>query len=52
MDPSFVIGTKDNFGPFPLFRPKILAPNLCHVDRHVGCEKYELGPNVKPLGPF
>jgi hypothetical protein len=33
MGPSFVIWAKENLGPFPLLRPKVLAPNLCHVDR-------------------
>jgi hypothetical protein len=52
LGPNFVIGAKENLGPFPLLRPKVLAPNLCHVDRHVGCEKFGSSPNVKPLGPF
>jgi hypothetical protein len=50
--PSFVIGAKENLGPFPLLRSKVLAPNLCHIDRHVGLKKFGLGPNVKPLGPI
>jgi hypothetical protein len=49
---SFVIGTKENLGPFPLLRPKVLAPNLCHVDRHVGCEEIWVGPQYKALGPI
>jgi hypothetical protein len=49
---SFVIGAKENLGPFPFLRPKVLAPNLCHVDRHEGCEKFGLGPNVKAFGPI
>jgi hypothetical protein len=49
---SFVIGAKENLGPFPLLRPKVLAPNLCHVDRHVGCEEIWVCRNIKPLGPF
>jgi hypothetical protein len=51
MDPSFVIGAKENLGPFSLLRPKVLAPNLCHVDRHVGCEEIWVGPQCKALGP-
>jgi hypothetical protein len=50
MGPSFVIGVKENLGPFPLLRPKVLAPNLCHVDRHVGCEEIWVGPQCKALG--
>jgi hypothetical protein len=41
---SFVIGAKENLGPFPLLRPKVLAPNLCHVDCHVECEEIWVGP--------
>jgi hypothetical protein len=33
MGPSFVIGAKENLGPFLLLRPKVLAPNSRHVDR-------------------
>jgi hypothetical protein len=32
---SLVIGFKKNLGPFHLGWPKILIPNLCHVDCHV-----------------
>jgi hypothetical protein len=52
MGPSFVIGVKENLGPFPLFWPKVLVLNLCHVDRHVGCEEIWIGPQCKALGPF
>jgi hypothetical protein len=52
MGPSFVIGAKENLGPFSLLRPKVLAPNLCHVDRHVGCEEIWVGPQCKALGPI
>jgi hypothetical protein len=51
MGPSFVIGAKENLGPFPLLRPKFLAPNLRHVDCHVGCEEISVGPQCKALGP-
>jgi hypothetical protein len=52
MDPSFVIGAKENLGPFSLLRPKVLAPNLCHVDRHVGYKKIWVGSQYKALGPI
>jgi hypothetical protein len=52
MGPSFVIGAKENLGPFPLLRPKVLVPNLSHVDRHVGCEEIWVGPQYKALGPI
>jgi hypothetical protein len=48
----FVIGAKVFLGPFPLLRPKVLAPNLCHVDRHVGCEEIWIGPQYKALRPI
>jgi hypothetical protein len=52
MGPSFVIGAKENLGPFSLLRPKVLAPNLCHVDCYVGCEEIWIGPQCKALGPI
>jgi hypothetical protein len=51
MGPSFVIGAKENLGPFPLLRPKVLASNLCHIDRHVECEEIWVRPQCKALGP-
>jgi hypothetical protein len=36
LGPSFVIWIKENLGPFSLVRPKVLAPYLYHVGRHVG----------------
>jgi hypothetical protein len=50
MGPSFVIGAKENLGPFPLLRPKVLAPNLRHIGRHVGCEEIWVGSQCKALG--
>ena len=52
MSPSFVIGAKENLGSFPLLRPKVLAPNLCHVDCHVGCEEICIVPQCKTLMPI
>jgi hypothetical protein len=52
MGPSCVIGAKENLGPFLLLRPKVLTPNFCHVDRHVGCEDIWVGPQYKALGPI
>jgi hypothetical protein len=52
MGPSFVIVAKENLGPFSLLRSKVLAPNLRHVDRHVGCEEIWVGPQCKALGPI
>jgi hypothetical protein len=52
MGPSFVIGAKENLDPFPLLRPKVLAPNLRHVDCHVGCEEIWVGLQCKALGPI
>jgi hypothetical protein len=52
MGPSFVIGAKENLGPFSLLRPKVLAPNLYHVDRHMGCEEIWVGPQCKAFGPI
>ena len=48
----FVIGVKENLGPFPLLRPKVLAPNLCHIDHLVGCEEIWVGPQCKALVPI
>jgi bifunctional N-acetylglucosamine-1-phosphate-uridyltransferase/glucosamine-1-phosphate-acetyltransferase GlmU-like protein len=52
MGPSFVIGAKENLGPFLLLRPKVLALNLCYVDRHVECKEIWVGPQCKALGPI
>jgi hypothetical protein len=52
MRSSFVIGVKENLSPFPLFMLKVLVPNLCHIDRHVGCEGIWIGPQCKALGPI
>jgi hypothetical protein len=52
MGPSFVIGAKENLGPFLLLRPKVLAPNSRHIDRHVGCEDIWVGPQCTALGPI
>jgi hypothetical protein len=52
LGPSFVIGAKENLGPFLVFRPKVLAPNFCHVDRHVGWDVIWVGPQCKALGPI
>jgi hypothetical protein len=46
---SFVIGAKENTDLCPLLRPKVLAPNLCHVDHHVGCKEIWVGPQCKAL---
>jgi hypothetical protein len=52
MGPSFVIGAKENLGPFSLLRPKVLVPNLRHVDRHVRCEEIWVEPQCKVLVPI
>jgi hypothetical protein len=44
----------DQGKPWPIFllRPKVLVPNLRHVDRHVGYEEIWVGPQCKALGPI
>jgi hypothetical protein len=51
LGPSFVIWVKENLGPFSFIRPKVLAPYLCHVGRHVGQEEVWVAPQYKTLGP-
>jgi hypothetical protein len=50
IDPSCVIGAKENLGPFLVLRPKVLVPNFCHIDRHVGWEVIRVGPQCKAFG--
>jgi hypothetical protein len=50
MSPSFIIEAKEKRGPFSLLRHKVLAPNLRHIDSHVGCKEIWVGPQCKALG--